>query len=81
VAEESTAASHSLASEAQTLNQLLGRFKIKSRAPRAASAPAIAHPTARPKESPARQMAGKVARAFSGRNGAAVAVANEWEDF
>jgi methyl-accepting chemotaxis protein len=82
IAEESTAASHSLAGEAQTLNQLLAQFKTKEMAGASVTQISAARQGGKPVESPARQMAAKVSRAFSGRNGAAAAVAtNEWEDF
>jgi methyl-accepting chemotaxis protein len=82
IAEESTAASHSLAGEAQTLNQLLAQFKAKQMAKAPVTQISAARPGTKPVESPARQMATKVTRAFSSRNGSAAAVAtNEWEDF
>ena len=83
IAEESTAASHSLANEAQALTQLLGQFKTAAAAKAAATdrAPAMAKPGARPVESPARQMTKKVARAFSNGSAATGAAANEWKDF
>jgi methyl-accepting chemotaxis protein len=83
VAEESTAASHSLANEAQTLNKLLAEFKTRSSgkaATAAARVPAPAKPTAKPVQSPARNMANKVAWAFS-NGSAATAAASKWEDF
>ena len=79
--EESTAASHSLAQEAQSLNQLLAQFKLDDSRPaqtsssaRASAAPASARPAA----SPARALVRKVAGVFSGN--AAVARDN-WEEF
>ncbi len=83
IAEESTAASHSLANEVQALNQLLAQFKTSeaARVQHVASAPAAAEHSAKPVPSPARQMAKKVARAFTNGNGAATAAAREWEDF
>jgi methyl-accepting chemotaxis protein len=74
IAEESTAASHSLAGEADNLNRLLGQFKTKGMVK--APAPARRGPT--PAISPARELAHKVARAYS--TGSA-AVATKWEDF
>jgi methyl-accepting chemotaxis protein len=82
--EESTAAAHSLAREADNLFQLLGQFNIgatsahsmSQAAPR--SAPAPIRSTARPVPSPARQMTAKVAAAFHGN--AAVA-GEEWKEF
>ncbi|KQS89533.1 MULTISPECIES: methyl-accepting chemotaxis protein [unclassified Rhizobium] len=72
--EQSTAASHSLAKEAEGLFNLLSQFRVgqESRGPRAAD---TSH---RSVASPARKMAGQVAHAFSGN--AAVAQGN-WEEF
>lgn len=80
VAEESTAASHSLAGEADALNRLLGQFKTKGTVKAKARGPEPVKPSARPIESPARNMAKKVAGAFSNgsANGSAAA---KWEDF
>jgi len=76
--EESTAAAHSLAREAEALFQLLGQFNIgnsvASRQTRLAEATAASKPVA----SPARLMATKVAAAFHAN--AAVASDN-WESF
>ncbi|MBP2233961.1 methyl-accepting chemotaxis protein [Sinorhizobium kostiense] len=76
--EESTAAAHSLAREAEALFQLLGQFNIgnsvTSRQTRVTEATAASKPVA----SPARLMATKVAAAFHGN--AAVASDN-WESF
>ncbi|MTD95516.1 PAS domain S-box protein [Hyphomicrobium sp. xq] len=82
VAEESTAASHSLATEAQTLNQLLSQFKTQglANAHRVTRMPTVAKPNAKPAPSPARQIANKVARAFTNGSGATAAAANKWED-
>jgi methyl-accepting chemotaxis protein len=84
VAEESTAASHSLAGEAQTLNTLLAQFKTKgsAKAATAARTPSVTRLTPRPKESPARQLAGKLERSFATRGSAKTAkAASDWEDF
>ena len=84
IAEESTAASHSLANEAQALNQLLLQFKTSeaARAKLADATPKLAEPDAKPVPSPARKIANKVSRAFTNGSGAATAAAvNEWEDF
>jgi methyl-accepting chemotaxis protein len=101
--EEQTAASHSLAKEAASLNHLLSQFNLGQNhqtaaapaarpAPRAvpsqshANAHANAHATAhnqtparvsRPAPSPARELAGKVARAFTGN----AAPQDSWEEF
>ena len=84
IAEQSTAASHSLANEAQALNQLLLQFKTSeaARAKLADAAPKLAEPDAKPVPSPARKIANKVSRAFTNGSGAATAAAvNEWDDF
>ena len=77
--EQSTAASHSLAHEAASLNQLLAQFRLSGGAPRTATS------ASRPSASPARALVQKVAGAF-GRGGAARAVspsssADKWEEF
>ncbi len=60
--EETTAASHGLAREASSLNQLLGQFKLSAtfEAPIRAATPAE-----RPSASPARALGRKLATAFS----------------
>ena len=79
--EESTAASHSLAREVSSLNQLLTQFKLQG----AGMANTVATPTpARashsPAPSPARALGRKLAGAFSGN--AAIAVSQEsWTEF
>jgi methyl-accepting chemotaxis protein len=79
IAQESTAASHSLASEVRSLNELLAQFKTKRAAQ--ASVPDRT-PRIKPVESPARKMVDKVARAFTNGNGSAAALAErEWQDF
>lgn len=83
--EQSTAASHSLAKEAASLNQLLSRFNLGngesvSRSVPAASAPRDASTASRPAASPARALGRKIASAFGGGS-AAVAVAQDWEEF
>ena len=82
VAEESTAASHSLAGEADALNVLLSQFQTRQAAKTDAAVrtPAKAKPSVRPVESPARQMTRKVVQAFT-NGSAATAAAGEWEDF
>jgi methyl-accepting chemotaxis protein len=90
--EESTAASHSLAREADSLFQLLGQFNLgattNSRAARAEPrsaphaaphpAPAPARNSSKPVSSPARQMTAKLATAF---NGNAAVSGDSWEEF
>jgi methyl-accepting chemotaxis protein len=77
--EETTAASHSLAREADQLFQLLGQFNIGSERGHARSAPAATTRQSRPQPSPARQMTAKVAQAFHGN--AAVKSGGSWEEF
>ena len=78
--EETTAASHSLAREVVSLNQLLAQFKLGG-APVAAakpvSRPAPGHEA--PVASPARALGRKIAAAFSGNT--AVAASADWEEF
>jgi methyl-accepting chemotaxis protein len=73
--EESTAASHSLAREAASLNALLAQFKLNDGHAPAAVRQASA--SDQPSASPARSLARKVAGAFSGN----AAVAQNWEEF
>ncbi|MGR4844257.1 methyl-accepting chemotaxis protein [Rhizobium sp. LARHSG275] len=77
--EETTAAAHSLAKEADQLFDLLGQFNIGTGAgaPRAVPVAADRHLRAMP--SPARQMTAKVARAFSGN--VALKGGDSWEEF
>ncbi len=75
--EETTAASHSLAKEAETLRNLLARFRFGQHSSHKIMP---ARPDARPVASPARKLMATVARAASG--GAAAAQATEsWEEF
>ncbi|GAK71780.1 putative methyl-accepting chemotaxis protein [Agrobacterium rubi TR3 = NBRC 13261] len=71
--EEQTAASHGLAREAASLNQLLGQFKLGG----GYEAPRQATQAERPVQSPARALGRKVASAFNG----GAAVKSEWEEF
>ena len=72
--EESTAASHSLAREAASLNQLLGQFKLAG----SYDAPVrAATQSERPAPSPARALSRKIASAFNGN----AAVKQDWEEF
>ncbi|WP_288425780.1 methyl-accepting chemotaxis protein [uncultured Agrobacterium sp.] len=82
--EQSTAASHSLAKEAASLNQLLARFNLGDgthRAMPAASAPKAASNTSRPAASPARALGRKIASAFGGGSAAAAVAQDTWEEF
>jgi len=74
--EETTAASHGLAREVSSLNQLLAQFKTSSdhvMTPVVVTARGNHTPTA----SPARSLTGKIVNAFVGN----AAVKAEWEDF
>lgn len=76
--EESTAAAHSLAKEADALFQLLRQFNVGSTTEAGRSAPAAATYASRPMKSPTRQMAAKLTSAFHGN----VAVSDEnWAEF
>ncbi|MBY5771662.1 PAS domain S-box protein [Rhizobium leguminosarum] len=75
--EESTAAAHGLAKEADALFQLLGQFKIGGTAQRQYRPTAVTA-ASKPVTSPARARTAKVAAAFYGN--AAVA-GGEWEEF
>jgi methyl-accepting chemotaxis protein len=77
--EETTAAAHSLAREAEQLFQQLGQFKIGGEAARSRGTPAAASHQSRPQPSPARQMTARVAQAFHGN--AAVKSGDNWEEF
>ncbi|AYG63259.1 methyl-accepting chemotaxis protein [Rhizobium jaguaris] len=74
--EESTAASYSLAKEVTALNDLLGQFNLQSE--RSHARPATATERSSPTASPARSLRSRIAGAFGGSGGAAVA---SWEEF
>jgi methyl-accepting chemotaxis protein len=74
--EESTAASHSLAREADALFQLISSFEIGVN--RASSAPASVTAMTRPAASPARALVGRVARVVHGNTALKT---DGWEDF
>jgi methyl-accepting chemotaxis protein len=79
--EETSAATHKLTGEADSLVRLVSGFKVSGVR---SAAPALAQPQAhRPVQSPARKLMGTVARAVSGSRGgsAAQAVAQDWEEF
>ncbi|CDN55240.1 Methyl-accepting chemotaxis protein McpW [Neorhizobium galegae bv. officinalis bv. officinalis str. HAMBI 1141] len=80
--EETTAAAHSLARDAEGLFQLLSQFHIGGGAVTGTSShrgsPALASGTSRPTTSPARRMVAKVAQSFQGN---AAAAKQDWEDF
>ncbi|WP_160008373.1 methyl-accepting chemotaxis protein [Rhizobium sp. 18055] len=78
--EQSTAASHSLAKEAASLNELLARFNLGQGGGKSTSAPAqVASSASRPAPSPARALGRKIAGAFGG--GSSAAAAQSWEEF
>lgn len=89
--EETNAASHTLASDAENLGRLVGQFKLDGVGQKSpVSRPMPAKPASTPKPSPARQLLGKVAGAFSKNSGtpaaparaAATATATDhWEEF
>jgi len=79
--EQTNAASHSLAKEAASLNELLGQFKIRGGNASSSSRPRGATPMSQPVASPARALTSKLAKTFS-RGTAALAPAQEsWEEF
>ncbi|MCF1471095.1 methyl-accepting chemotaxis protein [Agrobacterium vitis] len=95
--EETNAASHTLASDADNLGQLVGQFKIggagetrpgSHQARQTSSRPEPARPTSAPTQSPAKQLMSKVAGAFTKGSGSAPARAtaaapstDHWEEF
>ncbi|NTF89259.1 HAMP domain-containing protein [Agrobacterium rhizogenes] len=76
--EQSTAASHSLAKEVASLNNLLGQFTLQG--DRSYQRPAAATQQSAPAASPARSLRAKLAGAFGG-SGSAAATAGAWEEF
>ncbi|MGA1802367.1 methyl-accepting chemotaxis protein [Rhizobium sp. HT1-10] len=78
--EQSTAASHSLAREAASLNTLLSRFNIGRSEAVAAPAVRTASAASRPAPSPAHALGRKVAKAFGG-GATAAAQSASWEEF
>jgi methyl-accepting chemotaxis protein len=83
--EETSASTHKLSSEAGGLADIIAQFRLGDDARGTWTAPAPAAAQHRPVASPARQLAGSVARAFggSGRASAAAAVpkGDNWEEF
>jgi methyl-accepting chemotaxis protein len=74
--EESSAATHKLKAEADSLTSLVSRFRTGE------SPVVVAQPSHRPVESPARKMVSNVARAFVSRGNTAQAVSPDgWEEF
>ena len=77
--EETTAAAHSLAREAEQLFELLAQFNIGSGGGTQRPVPMAANHRSRAVASPARQMTAKVAQAFHGN--AALKGDDSWEEF
>lgn len=75
--EETTAASHNLAREANSLNELLGQFKLVAAQTKTVVPVRAASGTETTTQSPARVLGRKIASAFSGNN----ALKNDWEEF
>ncbi len=78
--EQSTAASHSLAKEAASLNQLLNQFNLGNGSGTSARPVQVATAASAPVASPTRQLMRKVAGAFGGGS-AAAAADSSWEEF
>ncbi|UHS60219.1 methyl-accepting chemotaxis protein [Agrobacterium vaccinii] len=81
--EETSAATHKLSGEAQTLVSLVGRFRLGNETGAYAGQsgrPAVASSRSAPVASPARKMMGNVARAFNG-NAAVAQSRDEWQEF
>lgn len=76
--EETSAAAHSLAKEAEALFQLLSQFKIGSNAPARRSMPVPVSGASRPVASQPRQMVAKISNAFQGN---AAIKTDSWEEF
>ena len=77
--EETSAAAHSLAREAEKLFELLGQFNIGTGIVTHRTAPVASGAASRPVSSAARQMTVKVAQAFNGN--AALKSGDSWEEF
>ncbi len=77
--EESTAASHSLASEVVSLNRLLAQFKLAEGAMMAQPRARGASPSDRSAVSPVKTPGRKIASAFSGN--AAIDTRGDWQEF
>ncbi|MCF3640961.1 methyl-accepting chemotaxis protein [Rhizobium sp. TRM95111] len=82
--EETNAASHTLAQDAETLMHLVGQFQIGGEAKPAAGNPKAATAASRPTPSPAKSLLNKVAGAFTSNavpKASAQAAADNWEEF
>lgn len=78
--EQTTAASHSLATQAAALIELLAQFNLGEGTRAAGAAPRAASSASRPAASPARALGNRIASAFGGGSSAA-AVKQEWSEF
>jgi methyl-accepting chemotaxis protein len=82
--EETNAASHTLAQDAENLTRLVGQFQIHEGARASVGSPRAVSAASRPAPSPARSLVSKVAGAFSSSaasKGSALAAADTWEEF
>ena len=83
--EETNAASHTLAQDAENLTRLVGQFQIREGVKASVGSPRAASAASRPAPSPARGLVSKVAGAFSSSSAAvkgnALAAAENWEEF
>ena len=75
--EETSAAGATLASESGRLRELIAQFQLGGALRQTASALKAADAGHRPVASPAKRLAGKVAKAFSGN----AATKDSWEEF
>ena len=82
--EETNAASHTLAQDAENLTRLVGQFQIGAGARPASVTPKAATAASRPSPSPAKSLLNKVAGAFTtnaAAKGNTAAAADNWEEF
>ncbi|MCR6499921.1 methyl-accepting chemotaxis protein [Shinella sp. CPCC 101442] len=82
--EETNAASHTLAQDAENLTRLVGQFQIREGARASVGSPRAVSTASRPAPSPARNLVSKVAGAFSSSaavRGNTQAAAENWEEF
>jgi methyl-accepting chemotaxis protein len=82
MAEQATAASHSLSQEAENLAALIARFKVadrqfQARPPQPKPIPQAARPAARPRK----ETVQRAQSAFRGRSVGNAAIKDEWEEF
>jgi methyl-accepting chemotaxis protein len=82
--EETNAASHTLAQDAENLTRLVGQFQIGAGARPASVTPKAATAASRPSPSPAKSLLNKVAGAFTtnaAAKGNTAVAADNWEEF